>query len=738
MNARTVVFHAVGFWLMLLSVAACSGADTNATPTSNDGLEAILTRGAEQLATAEVMMTKEANSPVQVTPSATIPAPQATMTAQAVQATAQATQPELDKAKKWSVVLSDAFDDNQQSWMVGQDKSVADGKYVWNIQDTENIFRGLPNGAPVGDFYAAVDVVLADGSAECGMGLTFRKTEESEYVLYVQDDRKWGFDIIHSPDPHIAQHGRSDTIVSGTPNRIAVIAQGQDMKFFVNDKYVGQARDATILNGKVGAAVWNLGLSSCQVEFDNFELRVPSASASQSVVPFATASSTAQPVSRRATIRLISIVENARVVKHSANFSPDGRHISVVLESGNQKRVLLDAREQDAYDEIVLWSSGFSPDSLHFAYVARIGKKYAVVRDGVAGKLYDEITEDSLTFSPDSQHLAYGAYDGGKGFVVSDGNELKSVNRVGSKIVYSPDSRHLAYYATVGGFLGVGSQLVVVQDEREGERYGFIDHLVYSPDSSKLAVAAFKEGNWLVAVNGAPSKKYDGVGEISFSPDSQHITFRAVENGQEFAVTDGVESKRFDQIDNSHFSPDSKHVAFGARDGSKWYLVFDDFKGKPYDEVFGQLPLFSPDSKHLVYSAKRGAKQFVVVDGQEENKYDGVNLYSITFSPDSQRLAYGGTKQNHWTMVLDGKDNGLYTGMDVPHFSPDSRHVAYIASHGQGKPDKFVVVDGVEGESFGDIFPDTLQWSDGQLHYLASTWDDTRTEIYFVQETLAE
>lgn len=734
MKGRILIFPAIGVWLMLLCVTACGGMDTNATPTSEYSLEAILTRGAEQLATAQVMMTKEAQTPVFVTPSATIPAPQATMTAQAAQSAAQAAQPVLDSTKTWRVVSSDSFDANDNGWMEGDGKTIADGKYKWQITEPFNIFRGLPDNSPVRDFAASMDVVQVGGSEDCGMGLIFRNNAEGKYVFYIHDDQRWGFDIIHSPDPHIAQHGISDAIVAHGSNRVTVIAQGNRMILFVNGKYVTQAQDATLGEGKVGAAVWNRESGECQVEFDNFELRVPMTSSSPPTAPTPRTAESNGTLKRQVTTKVVGWLENARSVRNSAEMSPDGRRLATVLKSGNQKVVLLDGNEQVAYDDIVKGSSKFSPDSSHFAYVAQIGNKYAVVLDGVAGKQYDEIAADSLVFSPDSQHLAYSAQDGSKGFVVSDGRELQSYDRVGSMIAYSPDNQHLAYFATVGGFLGFGTQLVVVQDEIEGERYDHVDHLVYSPDSSRLAVAAMKGNKWVVAVNSVSGKEYDGVGKISFSPDSQHITYRARENGQDFTVVDGTESERFDQTDNSHFSPDSQHVAFGARSGDTWYLVFDNFKSKPYDDVFGQLPLFSPDSKHLVYSAKRGAKQFVVVDGQEKNKYDGVNLFSITFSPDSQRLAYGGTKQNHWTMVIDGKDHGLYTGMGVPHFSPDSQHVAYIASDGQGEQDTFVVVDGMEGERFGDIFPGTLQWADGQLHYLATRWDSTHTMIYLVQE----
>jgi hypothetical protein len=135
------------------------------------------------------------------------------------------------------------------------------------------------------DFVATIDARLVSGSEDCGMGLTYRNglnsslTTTNDYVFYVHNDGRWGFDIIHSPDPGIAQEGVTDAIVPRALNRLAVLAQGDTFTFFVNGKYVGQAQDDTLARGKVGAAVWMLGPGGCEVEFDNFQVRVPPASA---------------------------------------------------------------------------------------------------------------------------------------------------------------------------------------------------------------------------------------------------------------------------------------------------------------------------------------------------------------------------------------------------------------------------------------------------------------------------
>lgn len=213
-----------------------------------------------------------------LTPRPTIASPQAT-------ATATAAQGYLRAAQDWNVVLTDSFDSNVNNWEVGDGKTVENGKYIWNINNRVNIYRGLPEMQAQSDFVASIDARLVSGSPDCGMGISFRNGKDStfgsmtDYVFYIHNDQRWGFDIIHSPDPGIAQTGVSDAIVPRALNRIQVLAQGEQLTFFVNGKYIGTSQDKTLARGKIGAAVWVLGPGSCEVEFDNFQVNAPPAPA---------------------------------------------------------------------------------------------------------------------------------------------------------------------------------------------------------------------------------------------------------------------------------------------------------------------------------------------------------------------------------------------------------------------------------------------------------------------------
>jgi hypothetical protein len=98
-----------------------------------------------------------------------------------------------------------------------------------------------------------------------------------------------------------------------------------------------------------------------------------------------------------------------------------------------------------------------------------------------------------------------------------------------------------------------------------------------------------------------------------------------------------------------------------------------------------------------------GDKILVVVDGKEGKEYDGIGVGTLTFSPDSKHIAYVAKRGDKVFVVVDGKEGKEYDGIleGTLTFSPNSKHVAYVA--GRGKK-WFVVVDGVEGKEYYDGF----------------------------------
>jgi hypothetical protein len=75
----------------------------------------------------------------------------------------------------------------------------------------------------------------------------------------------------------------------------------------------------------------------------------------------------------------------------------------------------------------------------------------------------------------------------------------------------------------------------------------------------------------------------------------------------------------------------------------------------------------------------------IVHDGREIRRHAEVAPMPLTFSPSSDRLAYVARDRGEQFTVLDGREL-LPTHQSVkvvrPSFSPDSRHVAYMAAEG--------------------------------------------------------
>jgi len=396
------------------------------------------------------------------------------------------------------------------------------------------------------------------------------------------------------------------------------------------------------------------------------------------------------------------------VIDEYLTFSPDSKHFAYAAVRDGKMFVVLDGVEHQGGPNFL-----FSPDSQHFAYVTyegnlhtppnEAGLKWAVVLDGVKGKLYDDIAE-GFAFSPDSKRFAYQVKQGDLCFAVIDGAESKIQNRalwfrgqprrvgwrdqyphVGT-FVFSPDSKHLAYAVARG---------------------------VRTPSREILPDMALVLDEVIIGTA-------DLNANVAFSPDSQHFAYAAYDNERgTYIMRDGVRSGAYYNILDLTFSPDSKRLTCIAQKDRGEYVIIDDVERGPYDSV-GRV-LFSPDSKRFAYIAKRNDKSFVVLDGTElPNGYDPT---ALTFSPDSKHFAYilstGYTpgQLTKWFVVLDGVAGRKYDSLACDYifrfyghsgnsglaFSPDSKHLAYVAS--KGPEQSVLVVDGAESSPYIGVVP---------------------------------
>jgi hypothetical protein len=269
------------------------------------------------------------------------------------------------------------------------------------------------------------------------------------------------------------------------------------------------------------------------------------------------------------------------------------------------------------------------------------------------------------------------------------------------------------------------------------------DPFTVSPDSTHLAYVATTGNKWFVVVDGKAGKQYDDIGgySLAFSPDSTHFGYAASRGNKWFVVLDGKEGKEYDFIAGGLvFSPDGRHLAYVASTGNKNFVVLDEKEGREeYDGIGGYSLAFSPDSTHFGYAASRGNKWFVVVDGKEGKEYDGIGGYSFYFSykgsvVENKKeikkdalaprpiIPSGKMSQRPTTLPIiyvnfaRMGNKWLYDALikDALVFSPDGRHLAYVARTGNKK--SFVVVDGKEGKGYDFIAPGSIVFSPDSTH----------------------
>jgi dipeptidyl aminopeptidase/acylaminoacyl peptidase len=385
----------------------------------------------------------------------------------------------------------------------------------------------------------------------------------------------------------------------------------------------------------------------------------------------------------------------------------------------------------------------FSPAGGRTAYIAgtRNAGTFLVV-DGIEGKTYDGIS--SVTFSADGLHIAYVAQrrdaSGWNDFAtVLDGIEGKwyRADEV-SNLTFSPDGVSLVYIVRQSPGFG-SNQFAVVDGEEQPYHHGVSD-ITFSPDSKHLAYVAvdLQQGvyEYTVILDGVPGKAYwfigsgiqDSDGGLKFSPDSQRLAYVAVPGHLiRTLVVDGVPGKVYTSVTDVTFSPDSRHIAYIA-DGV--IAVLNNVE-TTYPAIEGKL-ILSQDALRSAAIVSDSYNKAVAVDGVAGKSYYWV--LAPVFSPDGRHIAYvAGNDKGESFMVVDGIVGTCYNSVSAPVFSPDGQHIAYVAGNSKSMS-YFIVVDGIEGGEYDKIMdmdePDTPSInrastiaivfdSDRDFHYLA-------------------
>ncbi len=186
----------------------------------------------------------------------------------------------------WPVVVSDDFSANVNDWLIGKgddeysvnELRIVSGKYRWEMKAKQGFhYRQWPRTGSVSDLSLSVDIRQVSGPDGADYGLVFRDTDDGFYAFSISNTGYFSVQLfsngVWTP---LIDWTTTSTIRPGDVNRLAVVAEGAHLVFFVNDQYVAEVDDDHLSSGMVGVAVdlFDPG-DEAVFEFDNFELRAP-------------------------------------------------------------------------------------------------------------------------------------------------------------------------------------------------------------------------------------------------------------------------------------------------------------------------------------------------------------------------------------------------------------------------------------------------------------------------------
>jgi hypothetical protein len=196
----------------------------------------------------------------------------------------------LYDAKTWNLVLKENFDSNDANWTlwnVDDEKKtetmqIEDGLLLWGLtlKMPDRLFYDIAPVFSYTDFYYSVKArrIGPDPSEnQAAWGVIFRRQGSNYYTFRVNDIQEYAVQI-HSEDGwknNLAGWTKSPFVEPGEFNEFTVIAEGQELMFFINGTPIGLMKDDTYSEGNVGLVA---GLNfvrdeAVQFEFDDFELR---------------------------------------------------------------------------------------------------------------------------------------------------------------------------------------------------------------------------------------------------------------------------------------------------------------------------------------------------------------------------------------------------------------------------------------------------------------------------------
>jgi hypothetical protein len=229
--------------------------------------------------------------------------------------------------------------------------------------------------------------------------------------------------------------------------------------------------------------------------------------------------------------------------------------------------------------------------------------------------------------------------------------------------------------------------------------------IAFNPNGKEVAYVVKKNNKSSVYINNTPRAWYDSIEGGAYSSGGEHYYYSAKNGKDSFIVLDGKELKHYYQ--NAYINDyesaigSTGIVAYVVNYYGTTTMVFNEHVGNSYDSIFDSK--ISPDGQSVVYYGcnddlhvvsdinPSGYCQFVTQNaGGSSNEAWGL-MYSYgvrdaiykaqeQYSPDGKILAY----TNDLGVMVGGiqlypPGGATHTNIESLIFSPDSKHLAYVA-----------------------------------------------------------
>ncbi len=173
----------------------------------------------------------------------------------------------------------------------------------------------------------------------------------------------------------------------------------------------------------------------------------------------------------------------------------------------------------------------------------------------------------------------------------------------------------------------------------------------------------------------------------------------------------GLKQLTFNNAEDEYptWSPDRSKILFVSNRDGHWNVYVMNVDGSNQIRLTDNKtdyasPTWSPDGKQILFDSKETSRWGIYImnsDGTNKRPYKVESPWKenilANWSPDGSKVAFTSKRLMGWqvhVMNADGSDEKQLTnasGSCRPHFSPDSKKIAYVSTEGDGKGDIWIM-----------------------------------------------